>query len=117
MQISEDKLDSDDRPLARRWALGVLGIYGSILLGMILYAQFGPKPDVFLAVHEAAGKHSSNGPGMAAPEMARNNATPLEYAWRIQDEAVIGNPSQPGLGFSKLFEGVSRRPRTIHVRV
>lgn len=71
MQISEDKLDSDDRPVARRWALGVLGLYGSIFLGMILYAQFGPKPDAFLAVNEVTGKHSSNRPGMATPEMAR----------------------------------------------
>lgn len=71
MQISEDKLDSNDRPLARRWTIGVLGFYGSILLGMILCAQFGPKPDVFLAVHEATGKPSSHGPGTAAPEMAR----------------------------------------------
>ena len=71
MQISEDRLDGNDRPVARRWALGVLGFYGSILLGMMLYAEFGPKPDASLAVTEVTGKHPSKGPGSAAPEMAR----------------------------------------------
>ena len=53
MQIYGDKLSNEDRPVARRWTFGALGLYGTILVLMILYAELGPKPDASLASGEA----------------------------------------------------------------
>jgi hypothetical protein len=68
---------------------------------MILYAQFGPKPDVFLAVHEATGKPSSNGRERLLPEMARgDNATPFEYAlggWQCSTAGALAATKRTSL--------------------
>jgi hypothetical protein len=68
MQIYGDKLSNEDRPVARRWTFGALGLYGTILVLMILYAELGPKPDASLASGEATSKLSiANGiPKMAS---------------------------------------------------
>src|SRR6476619_3454207 len=58
MQIYGDKLRNEDRPVARRWTFGALGLYGTILVLMILYAELGPKPDASLASGEATAKLS-----------------------------------------------------------
>ena len=58
MQIYGDKLSNEDRPVARRWTFGALGLYGTILVLMILYAELGPKPDASLASREATAKLS-----------------------------------------------------------
>jgi len=72
MQIYRYKLDDADRPVARRWTLGAVGFYGSILIGLILYAALSPKADAFHASDEGTVKLSiANGPPKMASETAR----------------------------------------------
>jgi hypothetical protein len=58
MQRYPDNLSEADRRVARRWTLGSVGIYGSILAAMILYAALSPHPTVDLASGEPAAKFS-----------------------------------------------------------
>jgi len=58
MQIYRNQLGHADRAIARRWSVGAGGVYGSILLLMMLYVAFGLKPDAPLASNGAAVKLS-----------------------------------------------------------
>jgi hypothetical protein len=49
MQKFHYELDPDDRRIARRWRLASVGIYGSILLGLILYVAFTARNEVDVA--------------------------------------------------------------------
>ncbi len=40
------QLDEQDRRIVRRWRLANIGFYGSILVGMLLYAAFHWNPQV-----------------------------------------------------------------------
>jgi hypothetical protein len=42
MQRYPDNLSESDRRIARRWTLGSVGVYGTLLAGFILYAAFHP---------------------------------------------------------------------------
>jgi hypothetical protein len=54
MQSYRNKFIEDDRRIARRWALGSIGFYGSILVGMILYTVFSKQPDAHPSPDESA---------------------------------------------------------------
>jgi hypothetical protein len=54
MQLYRSKFIKDDSRIARRWALGSIGFYGSILVGMILYAVFSRQPDAHPSPDESA---------------------------------------------------------------
>jgi hypothetical protein len=45
MQRYPDDFSTNDRRIARKWRLGAIGFYGSILAGMFLYASLSQRPD------------------------------------------------------------------------
>lgn len=65
MQIYRNKLRHADHAIARRWTFGAVGFYGSILVMMILHAEFGQKSGASLADGHRAQS--------ASVESSRNN--------------------------------------------
>jgi hypothetical protein len=53
-------LNEEDRRVVRRWRLASVGVYGSILAGLILFAAFSPKPDVDYASTTSVASLSQN---------------------------------------------------------
>ncbi len=47
------QLDEQDRRIARKWRLASVGFYGSIIVGMILYAAFHWNPETNYASAES----------------------------------------------------------------
>jgi hypothetical protein len=54
MQKYPKNLSEAERRLARRWTLGSLAVYGSILGGLILYATLGRNSEIDVAAGTAA---------------------------------------------------------------
>jgi hypothetical protein len=57
-------LSEEDHRVVRRWRLVSVGVYGSILASLILFATLSPKPDVDYAsatsvasLSQSAGSH------------------------------------------------------------
>jgi hypothetical protein len=75
MQKYPSNLSQDERRLARRWTLGSIGIYGSMIAGMLLYTTFIRSPNVDVATASVskfsgaqAPRHQpADRPGMALP--------------------------------------------------
>lgn len=47
------QLDEHDRRIARKWRLASVGLYGSILAGMLLYTAFHWNPQVNYAAADS----------------------------------------------------------------
>ena len=56
MQNFIDRLNEDDRHVARKWRWATLGFYGSILAGVVLYAALHWTPGVDYASVDAAAQ-------------------------------------------------------------
>jgi hypothetical protein len=53
-------LNEEDRRVVRRWRLASVGVYGSILAGLILFAALSSKPDVEYASATSVASLSHN---------------------------------------------------------
>lgn len=54
MQKSSHDFNDEDRRVARRWRLASVGLYGSLLAGLIFYAAVSQSPDVNYASAQPA---------------------------------------------------------------
>ncbi len=54
MQKYFDQLNEKDRRIVRKWRLASVGLYGSIIIGMLLYVAFHATPEVNYASAESA---------------------------------------------------------------
>ena len=54
MQNFIDDFDEDDRRTARKWRWATLGLYGSILAGLVVYAALHWNPEVNYASVDSA---------------------------------------------------------------
>jgi hypothetical protein len=74
MQRYPDNLSEADRRVARRWTLGSVGVYGSILAALILYGALSQRSTDNVASNEPAAKFSvanaARQPGFQNPQNA-----------------------------------------------
>jgi hypothetical protein len=76
MQRYPDDLTESERRIARRWTLGSVGLYGSLLAALALYAALGPghpdntastDPAAKFAVASAAREGAAQRPARVRP--------------------------------------------------
>ena len=66
MQNFIERFDGDDRRVVRKWGLATLGLYGSILAGLVVYAVLHWNPEVnYAAVDSAAHARLTSAPSGA----------------------------------------------------
>ena len=67
MQNFIHQFDKNDSRVVRKWRLAMLGFYGSILAGVVLYAALHWPPEVNYAAVDSAAQASCGATAAARP--------------------------------------------------